>query len=245
MSGFSQPPLPSEMQLQQTQGRFLRDGVPQFSRGDPEMWKVQDAFESAQVELLFQNRKVEDAVYRLQKLEVVVDKMAKIALEKDDLRSHEIREKHEALTLLTRRTEDSLLTLDTLQKRMETVEHLMPGFERTLAEMRRIPEATEVLKRDVTDLQQAMRECVANQEHSFRRLDAMQSIFEENNKLRSDVAMMKRATERRDLDAAAMQGQLDALTKMVRERMQPPTDRSVGSRGLADFSEAVRAVAET
>ena len=100
-----------------------------------------------------------------------------------------------ALTLLTRRTEDSLLTLDTLQKRMETVEHLMPGFERTLAEMRRIPEATEVLKRDVTDLQQAMRECVANQEHSFRRLDAMQSIFEENNKLRSDVAMMKRATE--------------------------------------------------
>ncbi len=33
--------------------------------------------------------------------------------------------------------------------------------------------------------------------------------------------MMKRANERRDLDSAAMQGQLDALTKLVRERLQP------------------------
>ena len=39
--------------------------------------------------------------------------------------------------------------------------------------------------------------------------------------IKQEVAMMKRANERRDLDSAAMQGQLDALTKLVRERLQP------------------------
>ena len=78
-------------------------------------------------------------------------------------------------------------------------------------------ELTDLLRRDVQGLHLVLRERMEEHDKIIRKIDSMEELLEENAKLRTTVNLMQRTQERRDLDFAAMQGQLDALTKMVRE----------------------------
>ena len=56
---------------------------------DKDMKRVQESFEAVQMELLFQNRRLEDTHERVAKLETAVDKIAKIAVENEGLHLQE------------------------------------------------------------------------------------------------------------------------------------------------------------
>ena len=77
-----------------------------------------------ETELLFLNKRCEGALERIAKIESATDQIAKITAAAEDMHCTDRREQHAAMQVLMRRTEDSLLTLDTLQKRQESSDFL-------------------------------------------------------------------------------------------------------------------------
>jgi chromosome segregation ATPase len=185
-----------------------------------DLGNTQRAFEQVQTELIVHSRRQDDLFDHVARVEADLSRVAKLAVENEGLHAAERQQKHAALAGLTRKTEDTLLTCDSLRKSQE---HLVVKVERleALSEDREcLAEEVRLLQRDVDALQGIVREKLDTFGHALRRLDAMEQIFDENTKLRQEVAQLKRANERRDLEMAAVQGQIDALTKLVREQLR-------------------------
>jgi len=194
---------------------------------------AQRAFEQIQTELMLQRRRQDEVIERIAKVEADLARVAKLTVENEGLHATDRQQKHQVLTNLTRRTEDALLTCESLRKgqeqliqKVERLDCLADGGDRAAEERR-------LLHKEVDSLQTSVHEKLDVFGHALRRLEAMEQIFDENTKLRQEVAQLRRANERQDLEMAAVQGQIDALTKLVREHMSlkesssPPRDRSM------------------
>eukprot|EP00929_Paragymnodinium_shiwhaense_P057207 TRINITY_DN28625_c0_g1_i3.p1 TRINITY_DN28625_c0_g1~~TRINITY_DN28625_c0_g1_i3.p1 ORF type:complete len:163 (-),score=35.41 TRINITY_DN28625_c0_g1_i3:52-540(-) len=123
------------------------------------------------------------------------------------------------LAHLMRRTEEALVVCESLRRGQEQLLQRVEKLEVSAAESEVTSEHVRLLQRENEQLQVQLREKATASSHALRRLDAMEHIFDENSKLRQEVAHLRRANERRDLDMAALQGQIDALTKLVRESL--------------------------
>lgn len=181
----------------------------------------QRAFEQVQTELIVHSRRQDELFDHVARVEADLSRVTRLAVENEDLHATERQQKHAALASLTRKTEDVVMTCESLRKSQE---HLVVKVERLEAfsdDRDRLAEEVRVLQRDVDSLQGIVREKLDTFGHALRRLDAMEQIFDENTKLRQEVAQLRRANERRDLEMAAVQGQIDALTKLVRELREP------------------------
>lgn len=115
---------------------------------------------------------------------------------------------------------------DKLMQRVECLESLQEERQQALIQRVECLEAVgdEIpqvrrLQTDVETLQAKVRERGDLASHAFRRLDTMEKIFEENTRMRQELAQMRRESERRDLEMATVQGQMGALTELVREQM--------------------------
>jgi len=189
---------------------------------------AQRAFDHVQTELLLQNRRQDDVFESVARVEADLGRVARLAAENEDLHATERQQKHAAMATLTRRTEDALLTCESLRKGQERLVQTIEHLEASAQERERgAPEETQRLQRDVEALHNTVRQKLDAFGHALRRLDAMEQIFDENTKLRQEVAQLRRANERRDLEMAAVQGQIDALTKLVREQLREPLSASM------------------
>jgi hypothetical protein len=177
------------------------------------------AFEHVQTELLLQSRRQDEVFENLSKLETDLSRVAKLTVEREGLHSAERHQKHVALTSLTRRTEEALVMCESLRRGQEQLIQKVERLEVFADEGERASALVRGLQREVESLQIAVRDKNEATAHVIRRLDAMEQIFNENTQLRQEVAQMRRSNERRDLELAAMQGQIDALTKLVREQL--------------------------
>lgn len=184
--------------------------------------QAQRAFEQVQMELLIQSRRQDELFDCVARVEADLSRVARLAVENEELHSTERQQKHAAMADLTRRTEDALLTCESLRKGQEHLIQKVERLEAAAEDRERIVQETRSLQRDMDALQGMVREKLDALGHALRRLDAMEQIFDENTKLRQEVAQLRRANERRDLEMAAVQGQIDALTKLVREQLREP-----------------------
>jgi len=197
-----------------------------------DMSQTQRAFEQVQTELLFQSRRQDEALERIGKVEGDLSRVAKLTVENEGLHATERQQKHQALQNLTRRTEDALLTCDSLRNNQDHMVQKIERIEQQWQEGERATEEVSLLQKDVDSLQGTVREKLGDFGHALRRLEAMERIFDENTKLRQEVAQLRRQNERRDLEMAAVQGQIDALTKLVREQLKDPhSPRKIGEFG--------------
>lgn len=187
---------------------------------------AQRSFEQMQTELLLQSRRQDEVFESIAKVEADLGRVAKLAVENEGLHAAERHQKHLALQNLTRRTEDALLTCESLRKGQEQLIQKVERLESLADEGGRSTEEARLLQRDVDSLQAQLRERADSFRNAVRRLDALEQIFEENTKLRQEVAALRRANEHRDLEMAAVQGQIDALTKLVREQIREPRSDS-------------------
>lgn len=180
------------------------------------------AFEHVQTELIYQGRRQDEMFECVARVEADLSRVAKLAVENEGLHAAERQQKHAAMANLTRRTEEALMTCESLQKGQENFIHKVERLEVLHEDRERGGEQTRQLQREVDVLQGTVHEKLDTFGHALRRLDAMEQIFDENTKLRQEVAQLRRANERRDLEMAAVQGQIDALTKLVREQLRDP-----------------------
>lgn len=191
---------------------------------------AQRAFEHVQTELLLQSHRQDELFESVARVEADLSRVAKLTVENEGLHATERQQKHVAMANLTRRTEDALLTGESLRKGQEQLIARIERLEVNAEDRERVGEETRLLQREVDALQGNVREKLDTFGHALRRLDAMEQIFDENTKLRQEVAQLRKANERRDLEMAAVQGQIDALTKLVREQLReplsPPVDLS-------------------
>jgi hypothetical protein len=171
---------------------------------------------------MLQSRRQDEMFDCVAKVEADLSRVARLAVENEGLHATERQQKHTAMASLTRRTEDALLTCESLRKGQEHVIQKVERLEAASEERERVGQETRSLQREVDVLQGTVRDKLEAFGHALRRLDAMEQIFDENTKLRQEVAQLRRANERRDLEMAAVQGQIDALTKLVREQLREP-----------------------
>lgn len=207
----------------------------------------QHALEHFQTEILLQSRRQDEVFECLAKLEADLSRVAKLTVENEGLQAEERHHKHVALANLTRRTEDALLTCESLRKGQD---HLAQRLERleqraltdeegraAVDEAGGNPTADDLrlVQRDLAMLQDGVREKLDVLGHALRRLDSVDQLASENVKLRQEVAQLRRADERRDLEMAAVQGQIDALTKLVREQLKDPASPARGGSRTIDW----------
>lgn len=201
-----------------------------------EFGHAQRAFEHVQTELLLQSRRQDEMFERVARVEADLGRVARLAVENESLHATERQQKHAAMANLTRRTEDACLTCESLRKGQEHIIQRIERLEAVAEDREYVAQETSSLHREVDVLQSTVRDKLDTFGHALRRLDAMEQIFDENTKLRQEVAQLRRANERRDLEMAAVQGQIDALTKLVREQLRDPLSPPV----LKDASDASR-----
>lgn len=186
------------------------------------------AFESIQTELLVQSRRHDDSQSRLAKTEADLSRITKLCAETEELYATERQQKHNSVTTLTRRTEDALVTCESLRNMQEQVIARWEKLEAVAQGCHRMVRETADLRQEVGQLHGTIREKLDVFSHAMRRVDALEQIFDENTKLRQEVNQLRKNNERRDLEMAGLQGQLDALTKLVRDRLpgesQGPTE---------------------
>jgi len=183
---------------------------------------AQRAFEHVQTELLLQSRRQDELFECVTRVEADLNRVARLAAENEGLHAAERQQKHAAMANLTRRTEDALHSCESLRKSQENLIQKVERLEAVTEDGERTADEARILQREVDSLQGMVRDKLDTFGHALRRLDAMERIFDENTKLRQEVAQLRRANERRDLEMAAVQGQIDALTKLVREQLQGP-----------------------
>jgi len=193
---------------------------------------AQRAFEHVQTELLLQTRRQDDLFESVARVEADLSRVAKLAVENEDLHARERQQKQTAFANLTRKTEEALLTCETLRKGQESLIQKVERLETFAEDRERQADEVRMLQREVDSLQVAVREKLDGFGHALRRLDAMELIFDENTKLRQEVTQLRRSNERRDLEMAAVQGQIDALTKLVREQLREPLPMEKGDAPL-------------
>lgn len=196
-------------------GRSLQASESCLSGGGSERGRAERVHTESQ-----QGRRQDQIFEVIARVEADLERIAKLAAENEGLHAAERHQKHLALANLTRRAEDALMTCESLRRGQE---HLVQRVERVeaVAEDRdRAADDARLLQRDVVTLRGALQERQGGFSHALRRLDAMEQTLAENARLRHEVAQLRRANERRDLEMAAVQGQVDALTKLVRERLR-------------------------
>lgn len=193
--------------------------------------QVQRALEQVQKELHFQNKHQDDVLDRVGRAESDLSRVSELMRDNDVVQSTEKQQRHQALQNLTRRTEEALLTCESLKK---TQDYHIQKFERLEARGGdRATEELDHLRNDVDALQGAVREKMDVFGQALRKLEQMERVFDENAKLRQEVSQLRRQNERRDLEMAAVQGQIDALTKLVREQLKEPPSPG-GARDRAE-----------
>jgi len=221
----------------ETMANGNRDSAPRETSGNglfkaPNLAKdihpVERALEQVQTELHYQNRRQDDVLDRLGRTESELSRVAKLTLENEGTQATEQQERHQSLTNLTRRTEDALLTCESLKKTQDHHIQKVERLEAVRGDSGRTTEELDRLRSDVDTLQGAVRDKLDVFGQAFRRLEQTERIFDENAKLRQEVSQLRRQNERRDLEMAAVQGQIDALTKLVREQLKEP--QSPGGR---------------
>jgi chromosome segregation ATPase len=183
---------------------------------------AQRAFEHVQTELLLQTRRQDDLFESVARVEADLSRVAKLTVESEDLHAKERQQKQTALANLTHKTEEASLSCESLRKGQESLIQKVERLETFAEDRERQADDVRMLQHEVDSLQMAVREKLDGFGHALRRLDAMEAIFDENTKLRQEVTQLRRSNERRDLEMAAVQGQIDALTKLVREQLREP-----------------------
>merc|ERR1719258_391831 len=106
---------------------------------------------------MLQSRRQDEMFDCVARVEADLNRVAKLAVENEGLHATERQQKHVAMANLTRRTEDALLTCESLRKGQE---HQIQKIERleTLAEDReRVAQETRSLQRDMDALQGTVR----------------------------------------------------------------------------------------
>lgn len=181
---------------------------------------AQRAFEHMQTELFLQSRRQDEMFDCIARVEADLVRVARLSSENEGLHRAERQQRQQALASLTRRTEDALLTCESLRKGQEHLVHRVDRLEALAEDGDRVADEAHSVKREVDSLQSTVRERLDTVGHVVRRLDAMEQVFDENTRLRHEVAQLRRACERRDLELAAVQGQIDALTKLVRAHVR-------------------------
>jgi len=228
------PPWTSKSREESIPDRGFQDSIPDRGRSfvDPpvdgffkapilpqEHPQAQRAFEHVQTELLIQSRRQDEIFGYIAKVEADLSRVAKVMVENEGLHAAERQQKQQAITSVTRRTEEALLMCESLRHGQEQLLQKVESLEALVEEGTSAAEECRLLRREVDSLQATLREKTDVSGHALRRLDAMEQIFDDNTKLRQEVGQLRRAGERRDLEMAAMQGQIDALTKLVREQL--------------------------
>mmetsp|Transcript_86547 Transcript_86547/g.280208 ORF Transcript_86547/g.280208 Transcript_86547/m.280208 type:complete len:303 (-) Transcript_86547:189-1097(-) len=198
------------------------DRLPALPPPPSDLPDAQRVFERCQTELLLQSRRQDEVFDCIAKVEADLSRVVRLAAENEGLHATERHRKHMALANLTRRTEDALLTCESLRRGQEHLMQKVEHLEALSEDGDGAVEEARKLQLEVGVLQDAVREKLDVFGHALRRLDAVELVCEENTKLRHEVEQLRRAGERRDLELAAMQGQLDALTKLVREQLREP-----------------------
>lgn len=197
-----------------------------------ELAPVQRSLEGVQMELLMQARRQDDSLNRIGRTEADLSRVAKLTVESEDLRAADRQQRHQAIKELTRRTEDVMVTSEALRSGQEHLNAKLERLEVVTDESHQAGQSAVALRQEVSELQMTVREKLEAFGHALRRIDAMERVYDDNVKLRAEVVSLRRTNERRDLEIAAMQGHIDALTKLVRERLKDPTSPSSHSRGL-------------
>lgn len=195
----------------------LRESIDEQDQGH-----MHQALEHIHAEIGVQGCRQDEVFECITKLESDISRVAKLAVENEGLHAAERNQKHVALTTLTRRTEDALLTCESLRAGQEHLVHKVERLEALADNTERTTEEMRYLHGEVGALQDGLQDKHEMFGHALRRLDAMEQVFDENTKLRQEVGQLRRANERRDLEMAAVQGQIDALTKLVREQFKEP-----------------------
>lgn len=207
---------------------------------------TQHALEHFQTEILLQSRRQDEVFECLGKLEADLSRVAKLTAENEDLHADERHQKHVALANLTRRTEDALLTCESLRKGQDHIAQRLERLERDSESSRastetrgaagpQVAEELQLVRRDLAVLQDSVQERLESFGHALRRVEPIDQLASENMKLRQEVAQLRRANERRDLEMAAVQGQIDALTKLVREQQKEPASPARGGLRAAEW----------
>lgn len=190
--------------------------VPVFPSG---LEPVQRAFESIQTELLVQSRRYDDNQNRLAKTEADLSRITRLTAETEELYVAERQQKHNSITHLTRRTEDVILTCESLRNMQENAIVRVDNLDSNAVGGHLLVRAEGELQAEVEQLKAIIRERFEVLGHALRRADALERVLEENTKLRQEIAQLRKTHERRDLEVAGLQGQLDALTRLVKERL--------------------------
>eukprot|EP00747_Dinoflagellata_sp_TGD_P167097 gnl/TRDRNA2_/TRDRNA2_190959_c0_seq1.p1 gnl/TRDRNA2_/TRDRNA2_190959_c0~~gnl/TRDRNA2_/TRDRNA2_190959_c0_seq1.p1 ORF type:complete len:285 (+),score=68.99 gnl/TRDRNA2_/TRDRNA2_190959_c0_seq1:138-992(+) len=201
-------------------GRPHLEGLLQVPILPKELANAQRAFEQVQTELLTQSRRQDEVFDYVSQIEAGLGTVAQIYAENESLHATERHQRDQVQARLAQRTEEAHAACDSVRQGTEQLSRKIERLELAAEEAEKTSAEYRALHRSVEDLRTTVNEKLEALQHVFRRVDAMEQVFEENTKLRLEVAQLRRANERRDLEMATVQGQLATLTRLMHERQR-------------------------
>eukprot|EP00928_Gymnodinium_smaydae_P017724 TRINITY_DN16778_c0_g1_i2.p1 TRINITY_DN16778_c0_g1~~TRINITY_DN16778_c0_g1_i2.p1 ORF type:complete len:196 (-),score=43.59 TRINITY_DN16778_c0_g1_i2:120-707(-) len=156
---------------------------------------------------------------RLAQVEAEVTRVVGLGLECEDRSAEERQQRHQTMASLTRRIEDAVLTCGALWKGQDHIAHRLDRLEPSLlARGELLREPARAMRREAWDLLESFQASSEGADRLSRRLVELEPLAEDARQLRKELAHVAAADERHDLAVAGVQGQIDALTTLLRER---------------------------
>lgn len=164
------------------------------------------------------SRRQEACRAQLARLEREVCSVAKRNLEIQESQAKARDEGQATLQSMSKRMEDSLLTCESLRHAQEQLSQRADLLDDgtgvvPLSEMQN-------LRRQVDDLGHLMDQLGDMATQMVKRLQAVERAAQEGNQLRLEAVDLHRSHESHDLKVASVQGQIDAISKLVRQRLK-------------------------
>mmetsp|Transcript_14385 Transcript_14385/g.26723 ORF Transcript_14385/g.26723 Transcript_14385/m.26723 type:complete len:261 (+) Transcript_14385:1-783(+) len=182
---------------------------------------AQRVFEAVQVGLAVQSRRHERCLEQMARTEVDMSNLARQAVKAEDAMEKERQERQATLGSVSRQVEDTLLTCEALRRAQE---HLNARLERREAPLREVQERVgcnfQELRQKVVKLRHVALEPAKAAAQMSQRLKIIEPAMEESRRLWLETMKLRGSEEQHDFQVATVQGQIDALTKLVTQRLR-------------------------
>lgn len=174
--------------------------------------------EDVQAGLMSLSRKHESVIERVTRMQQDCKHVESVWAENEQAETSARSESNEALQSLTRRLEDNRFTCEVLQTAQERIGKRIEAAGSTEGSSR-IALDVQQARSEVSQVQAQTLEKLEVGSQLMQRLQRLEPKYEEHDRLRQDAEQLRHGDERRDLEVAAVQGQIDALTKLIRKAL--------------------------
>lgn len=196
-------------------------GFPSATSISEDIADAQCVFEAVQVGLVLQGRRHEACLGQLAHAKAHMSNLARLTVNTEESMEKERQERQATLSSVSRQVEDTLLTCEALRRGQEHLNLRLERLESPFQEAQdRAGSRFHELRQKVSKLRGTALEPARAASQLSQRLRSIEPAVEESRDLWLETLKLRASEEHHDLQVAAVQGQIDALTKLVRERLR-------------------------